>query len=176
MNRLLDIAPEDRTPAQAEAFERVAAGRGKVPTPYRVWIHSPDIALGMEQIGTYLNTRSHLSRREIEMGILLIATHWGGEYVLNNHIRAARKAGFDDAAIEALRSGERLTLADAHEQAFYDFAAATVAGAKPSDEDYARYERMLGRAGIAETLVLLGYYSAVSLSMKIHDVPLLAGD
>ena len=176
MNRLLDIAPEDRTADQTEAFERVAAGRGNIPTPYRVWIHSAPIALGMEQIGTYLNKRSHLSRREIEIGILLIAQHWGGDYVLHNHKRGARKAGFDDDTIAKILSGERPELADEHEQAFYDLASTVVSGGKPTDAQFADYERVLKREGIAETLVLLGYYSAVSLSMKIHDVPLLAGD
>ena len=176
MNRLLDIAPEDRSPEQTEAFDRVAAGRGNVPTPYKVWIHSPDIALGMEKIGTYLNKRSHLSRREIEIGILLIAQHWDGEYVLHNHKRGARKAGFDDATIDMILGGRRPTLPDPHEQAFYDLASQVVSGGKPSDEEYATYAKVLGREGIAEALVLLGYYSAVSLSMKIHDVPLLSGD
>ena len=144
MNRLLDIAPEDRTPAQTEAFERVAAGRDKIPTPYRVWIHSADIALGMEAIGTYLNKRSHLTRREIEIGILLIAQHWDGEYVLTNHTRAAKRAGFDDATIAMILAGERPTLADAHEQAFYDLASSIVAGGKPTDEEYAE----IGRAHV----------------------------
>ena len=49
MNRLAEIAPEDRTPEQTEAFERVAAGRGSIPTPYKIWIHSGPIALGWEK-------------------------------------------------------------------------------------------------------------------------------
>src|SRR3954468_8710585 len=116
MNRLLDIAPEERTPDQAEAYERVAAGRGNIPTPYKVWIHSPQLALGMEQVGTFLNKRSSLTRRELEIGIVLIANHWGGDYVLTNHKRGARKAGFDDATIEMMLRGERPALPDAHEQ------------------------------------------------------------
>ena len=176
MNRLLEIPPEDRSPEQAEAFERVAAGRGNIPTPYKVWIHSPQLALGMEQVGTYLNKRSHLTRREMEIGILLIANHWGGDYVLNNHKRSARKAGFDDATIEMMLRGERPTLPDPHEQAVHDLAATALSGAKPTDEAFASYAAALGREGIAECLAVLGYYSAVALAMKIHDVPLLEKD
>jgi len=31
---------------------------------------------------------------------------------------------------------------------------------------------VLGRAGIAEVLVLLGYYTSVSMAMKMHEVPI----
>jgi 4-carboxymuconolactone decarboxylase len=176
MNRLLDTTPEERTPEQTEAFDRVAAGRGRIPTPYKVWIHSPALALGMEQVGTYLNKRSNLTKRQVEMGILMIAGHWGGDYVLHNHKRHAAKAGFDEAQIQALIAGQPIELADEREQAFHDLARTVVSGGKPTDEEFARYERVLGRAAIAETLALLGYYGAVALAMKIHDVPLLDGE
>ena len=176
MNRLLEIAPEDRTPDQTEAFDRVAAGRGNIPTPYKVWIHSPQLALGMEQVGTFLNKRSSLTRRELEICILLIANHWEGEYVLTNHKRGAKKAGFDDATIDMMLRGERPALPDAREQAVYDLATAAISRAKPSDEDYARYAEALGRNGVAETLAAIGYYGSVAMAMKLHDVPLLEKD
>jgi 4-carboxymuconolactone decarboxylase len=53
----------------------------------------------------------------------------------------------------------------------HKFAAALVAGAKMSDAEFAEIEAVLGRAGVAEVLVLLGYYTAVALGMKVHDVP-----
>jgi hypothetical protein len=43
-----------------------------------------------------------------------------------------------------------------------------------SDEVFTRAERVLGLNRIAEVLALLGYYSAVSMDMKLHRVPLAA--
>jgi 4-carboxymuconolactone decarboxylase len=54
----------------------------------------------------------------------------------------------------------------------YRFAAALVAGTKLSDADFAEIEAVLGRNGIAEVLVLLGYYTSVALAMKVHEVPI----
>ena len=102
MSRLLDIDADKRTPDQNNAFERLAAGRGRIPTPYKVWIHSPTLALGMESVGTFLNKKSSLNRAQIEICIVQIAKHWEGDYALNNHIKAAKKAGMDDATIEKL--------------------------------------------------------------------------
>jgi 4-carboxymuconolactone decarboxylase len=43
---------------------------------------------------------------------------------------------------------------------------------KLSDADFAGIEKAIGREGIAEVLVLLGYYTSVALAMKVHEVPI----
>jgi 4-carboxymuconolactone decarboxylase len=52
------------------------------------------------------------------------------------------------------------------------FAAALVSGTKLSDAEFTELEKALGRNGIAEVLVLLGYYTSVALAMKVHEVPI----
>jgi 4-carboxymuconolactone decarboxylase len=47
-------------------------------------------------------------------------------------------------------------------------------GSKLTDSEFAGFEAALGRAGIAEVLTLLGYYTSVALAMKVHDVPVPA--
>ena len=71
-------------------------------------------------------------------------------------------------------AGRDPKLADPHERAVHRFAAALVAGAKLADAEVAEIEQVLGRDGIAEVLVLLGYYTSVSLAMKVHEVPIPA--
>ena len=58
MSRLLDVAPDQLTPEQRKIFEQLVAGRGRILGPYKIWIHSPTVAAGMEQIGTFLNKRA----------------------------------------------------------------------------------------------------------------------
>src|SRR5215831_16665146 len=82
MSRLLEI-PTDR----------LTAGRGRILGPYKIWIHSPKVASGMEEIGTFLNKRSSLTKREVEIGILVISQHWQADYVRQAHIREGKAAG-----------------------------------------------------------------------------------
>ena len=63
-------------------------------------------------------------------------------------------------------------LPDPHEHGVYTFASALVGGVKPSDADFAEVEKAIGRNGIAEVLVLIGYYTSVALGMKVHEVPI----
>jgi 4-carboxymuconolactone decarboxylase len=172
MNRILEIPPEKLTPEQTTIFDQLTAGRGRILGPYKIWIHSPPVASGMERIGTFLNKRSSLSKREVEIAILVIAQHWQADYVRQAHIREGKAAGLAPEAIETILAGGEPALADAHERAVHRFAAALVSGAKLSDAAFAEIETMLGRNGIAEVLALLGYYTAVALAMKVHEVPI----
>jgi 4-carboxymuconolactone decarboxylase len=172
MNRIQDISPGEMTPDQTRVFEELTAGRGRVLTPYKVWIHSPTVASGMEKIGTHLNKRGSLSPREVEIGILIIARHWQADYVLQAHIREGKRVGLSDEIVTAICDGRNPPLTDPHERAVHDFARALAANAKPTDDEFAAFEKVLGRDGVAEVLVLIGYYTSVALAMKVHDVPI----
>jgi 4-carboxymuconolactone decarboxylase len=172
MNRLLELPPEKQTPEQKKVFDQLVAGRGRILGPYKIWIHSPTVASGMEHIGTYLNKNGTLSEREVEIGILVIAQHWDADYVRQAHIKMGRQVGLSQEIIDAVLAGRDPKLADPHEHAVHRFAASLVKGAKLSDAEFAEIEKVLGRAGVAEVLVLLGYYTSVALGMKVHEVPI----
>ena len=172
MNRTLEIPAEKLTAEQKTVFDRLVAGRGRILGPYKVWIHSPTVAAGMERIGTFLNKHASLSKREVEMVILVIAQHWKGDYVGQAHIREGKAAGLSPEAIDAILAGGDPKLADPHERAVHRFAAALVGGTKLSDADFAEIETAIGRDGIAEVITLLGYYTSVGLAMKVHEVPI----
>jgi 4-carboxymuconolactone decarboxylase len=126
----------------------------------------------MEHIGTYLNKKGSLSEREVEIGILVIAQHWDANYVRTAHIKAGKAAGLTQGTIDAILAGRDPRLTDPHEKAVHRFAAALVAGVKLSDAEFGEIEKAIGRDGVAEVLVLLGYYTSVSLGMKVHEVPI----
>jgi 4-carboxymuconolactone decarboxylase len=172
MNRLIDIPQDQLTPEQSQVFEQLVAGRGRILGPYKIWIHSPRVAAGMEHIGTYLNKKGTLTPREVEMGIIVIATHWNADYVQTAHVREGRRVGLTEDILDALVAGQDPVLTDPHERGVYQFAKSLVSGAKLSDAEFAAIETAIGRTGIAEVLVLLGYYTSVALGMKVHQVPI----
>jgi len=127
MNRLVELPPEQQTPEQKKVFEQLVAGRGRILGPYKIWIHSPTVASGMEHIGTYLNKKGSLSEREVEIGILVIAQHWDADYVRQAHIKMGRQVGLTQEIIDAVLAGRDPKLSDPHERAVHRFAAALVA-------------------------------------------------
>lgn len=172
--RIKDIPENELTAEQAKVFEDLVAGRGRLLTPYRIWIHSPKLAAALETIGTFLNKKGSLSEREVELVICIIANHWQGEYVWTVHTRACVKLGFPQSVFDAIRAGRDPAFDNERERAVYDLAKIAMAPGAGSDEVFDRAERILGRNGIAELVALLGYYSSVAMAVKLHRVPVPA--
>ena len=142
MSRLLELPPEQQTPEQKKMFDQLVAGRGRILGPYKVWIHSPAVASGMEHIGTYLNKKGSLSEREVEIGIIMTAQHWDGDYVRQAHIKMGKQVGLSQDIIDAVLAGRDPELTDPHERAVHRFAAALVAGLKLPDAEFAEIEKI----------------------------------
>src|SRR4029450_28390 len=155
-------------------FKDLVAGRGRLLTPYRIWIHSPGLAAALQMIGTFLNKKSSLSEREVELLVCIVANHWKGEYVLTVHTGTGVKLGIPQSVFDAIRAGQEPVLDNERERAVYDLAKIAMAPGAGPDEVFTRAERTLGRNGIAEVLSLLGYYSSVAMAVKLHRVPVPA--
>ena len=172
--RIKEIPEGEMTAEQKKVIEDLTAGRGKMLTPYKIWIHSPKLAAALEKIGTFLNKAGSLSEREVELIICITANHWKGEYVWAAHVKICLGLGFPQSVFDAIRAGQTPKLDDERERAVYDLARISMEPGGGSDEVFNRAEKLLGRHGIAEVLALLGYYSSVSMGMKLHRVPVRA--
>lgn len=173
-SRILDIPADQLTPEQKAGIEAVIGGRGRLLTPYRVWLHSPVLMRALETLGTFLNKAASLSEREVELGITLTAHHWHGEYVFHAHAKRMQELGFADSVIAAIRRNAVPDLANPRERVIYELFKAAEAVGPGSDELFTRAAATLGRNGLAEAIALFGYYSAVAIAMKLHRVPIPA--
>jgi 4-carboxymuconolactone decarboxylase len=173
-SRIAEIPEDKLTPEQKSVFEALVKGRGRLLTPYKIWIHSPKTAAAMEQIGTFLNKHGSLSEREVELGIVLIAHHWKGDYVYAAHVKRCLELGVTQGVIDAIKANRVPDLASPREQAIYELAKMGEEAGPGADDRFERCTKALGRNGLAEVLALLGYYSAVAMAMKLHRVPIPA--
>lgn len=170
-SRIQEVPAEEMTAEQRQVFDALRAGRGRILTPYLIWLHSPQLALALEQLGTFLNKRSSLTEREVELGITMTARHWHGTYVATVHARMLRDFGMG-TVVDALEKGAEPIFADQRERSVYELARAAERPEPLDDERFASALATLGHAGVAEVLALLGYYSAVAIAMKTYRVPL----
>jgi len=170
-SRIQDIAPEQLSPEQKAVLEAVQAGRGFLPAPYRVWLHNAPVAERMERLGTHLNKRGLLSEREFEIAIVVVGQQLNSPYVIDAHLKALVRTGHPAEVVDAMRARLRPTFATERESVIYDIAMNTYDPQPASDELFDRATRVLGRDGLAELIVLIGYYTSVALAMKMHRVP-----
>ncbi|SPB13233.1 4-carboxymuconolactone decarboxylase [Caballeronia novacaledonica] len=166
-NRLAHIDAGQASEEQKKVIARLGEGRGRIPTPFNIWLHNPRLAEGMEIIGTHVDASPVLSEAESEVAILSTAVFWNAPYVIANHRRHALKSGVPEAVVTAIidrRRPEgvgRLGL-------ICDAVSDILAGGAIDDARFSRYETGLGRAVIAELLVTIGYFTSISLGMTLH--------
>lgn len=167
--RLQRIDPENVTEEQRKIVARLGAGRGRIPTPFNIWLHNPRLAEGMEIIGTHIDSSPVLSEAEGEVAILSTAVFWRAPYVIANHRRSALKAGVPEAVVAAIVEKRQHAPIEGRFGAICDAVWDLIEGkGVVDDQRFARYEAELGRAAIAELLVVIGYFTAVSLAMSLH--------
>lgn len=155
--------------------EEVIGNRGRLPTPYRVWLSSPELARRLHPLGQFLAGQTSLSKQEAEIAILTAARHWGADYVLAVHAREAREAGLGEEVVAAITAGRTAEPTDRRQRALADMMTA-LAGDGPLPEPvFDAAVAALGHDGVAEAIAVAGYFSAVALAMKMYAVTPPAG-
>lgn len=167
-NRIARIDPQQATDDQRTVIAKLGEGRGRIPTPFNIWLHNPRLAEGMEIIGTHVDSSPVLSEAESEVAILSTAVFWNAPYVVANHRRHALKAGVPEPVVAAILERRRPAAVDGRLGAVCDAVCDILAGGMIDDARFAGYEAVLGRAVIAELLIVVGYFTSVSLAMNLH--------
>jgi 4-carboxymuconolactone decarboxylase len=170
-SRTAEIAAKDLTPEQAAIVDAAIKGRGFLPKPFLVWLHSPKLAGPWEALGTYLNKSTSMTLRELEVAVVVVARRLNSPYPLSAHLKNLTREGHPQAVVDALAAGRVPELATERERVIYEIARTSDDPEPISDELFNRAVAAIGRDGLAELCALIGYYTAVSLALKIHRVP-----
>ena len=166
--RIADPDPATATEAQRQVLADLIARRGRVPTPYRIWLHAPALAQGMEALGTPLHAPSALTPAAQELVVFLTVVHWNAPYPIGHHIGHARAAGFPERAVQAILNREPPVFDDPHLAAVAGLTRVALAGGHIDDAGFDGYVATLGRTAIAEIVALVGYYTSVAIALTLH--------
>jgi 4-carboxymuconolactone decarboxylase len=171
--RYTEIPVEKMTPEQQKGYRFLVDGpRGRLPGPYKVWVHNPALVHAAAPLGQHFTPgQSALSEREREIAVVIITSQWRSAYPAAAHERRGKEVGLPAAAVEAMMNGQPTSFADPREQAVYEVATALAGNRLVSQGLYDRAVKMLGHESITDVIVLMGYYTAVSLTMNFYAVP-----
>jgi len=166
--------PVDRmTPEQQKGYRFLVDGpRGRLPGPYKVWVHNPKLVHAAAPIGQHFTPgQSSLSEREREIAVLVITSQWRSAYPTAAHEKRGKEVGLPAASVEAIINDLPASFSDAREQAVYEVAMALAGNRLVSQALYDRAVKALGHESVTDMIVLMGYYTAVSLTMNFYAVP-----
>jgi 4-carboxymuconolactone decarboxylase len=189
--RLVPLHFEDLDDAQRALWESiVGSARGSDPRvvradhlggPFDAWLRSPEMGLRAARLGEVLRFSSRLSPLVRETAIMATGAHFHSEFEFWIHSQIAVSEGMTGAIVEAIAAGQvDPDLAGAEIAIVNEIARTMLADGALGDDLYARALLVLGEAGLGETAVmevvsLVGYYTMVSLTLNVFEVPLPAG-
>ena len=160
-------------PEQRAVYDSIAGGkRGVVQGPLRVWLQSPALADRAQALGAFCRYDTLLEPRLSELAILVTGAVWRSGFEWAVHAPIARDAGLSAEVIEAIRCGEVPTFEKEDEAAVHAFARQLHETRAVDEAAYANVVALLGTQGAVELVGLLGYYTLISMTINVFEVPL----
>jgi 4-carboxymuconolactone decarboxylase len=182
------LAPEQMTPEQAKLVQALLAGpRGSGNAspaavsamlnrgPFNAWLRSPELGDRLQKVGEYIRFNTSLPLRLNEFAILITARHWTSQYEWYAHLPLALKAGLDPKIAADLALNRRPANMKDDEAAVYDFCTQLHRAKKVDDAAYKRAVALFGEKGVMDLIGVSGYYTAVSMTLNVAEVPVPAG-
>jgi 4-carboxymuconolactone decarboxylase len=165
--------PVGEMPAEMrQAYDYTHELRGLVPGPHKIWLANPTLSETIVPTGAYYQTESTLTKAEIEITTNVINGHWAAAYGNYEHeIIGEQLGGLEPTTVQALIAGLPTSFEDPRQQVVYELASALVASRVVPVGLFRRAKELLGDAGIVDVTVLMGWFTAVSLTLAAYDVP-----
>lgn len=172
MARIPLVSAQTMTAEQKQAYDQILARNhriGRLPGPYWMLLHSPELADNCSQVGELLRYRTELEPRLSELAILVTARVCDSQYEWYAHAPMARNSGVSEEVIEAIRQGQRPEFERADEAALYDYVSELHRDHRVSDATYDCALGQFGRKGLVELTMLTGYYVMVAFTLAAHE-------
>jgi 4-carboxymuconolactone decarboxylase len=143
--------------------------------PFSVLLRVPDYVVPALQMRLHNLNNPSLSRKNVELAILIAARHSTNNFEWNAHSTLAKQEKLSDSIISAIAEGRRPERMAEDEAILYDFCTELLNNQSVSDPTYAKALAKFGEPGVVEAASLEGYYTFLSMVMNTARVSLPAG-
>ena len=190
MSRLPELERDDLDAAGRALFDAITGGKrgagkgsaafitaqGGLRGPFNALLHAPHVGDAAQRLGECLRFDGVLPARQRELAVLCVAARWRAAYEWWAHARIARACGLPEAIIEAIRQRAQPSFHEPDERLVHDFSRALIDEQQVAEPLYRDSVAALGEAAVVELVVLLGYYSMVSMLLVGFEVPIPDGE
>ncbi len=169
-SRLALPVPARMSDEQRTIHADVLRTRGNTSGPFLAWLLSPGLARPAHELGAFCRYQTSLALQESELLILIVAAHYRclGEREIHEPI--ARKAGLDNAVLEAIRRQEPPPLATPRLSLLAEVAQHLCARKSLDDGLYQRAIANFGDTALVEIVGVIGYYAFVAYTLNAFEM------
>ena len=180
MSRLPSLEPKDLSDAQKKVLDDIRAGPRGATTgiggPFAGWLASPELADKAQKLGALMRFGTSVPARLKELGILYVARAWSAQFEWYAHKKFAIEGGLSLDVIDAIHERRRPEFTNDDEEAVYEFCVELHETCRVSDACFEAAKKHLGAAGVSELVGILGYYTLVSMTLNVFQIPLPEGE
>ena len=190
MSRLPNITRENYTKAQKRLCERITGGKrsagrslesffteeGGLRGPFNAFLYNPVFGEAAQRLGEAVRFESSIPPQLRELAILTVAAKWKAQYEWWAHERIGRRQGLEAGVIDCLRAGNAPDFDSPAKAAVYAFCRELIIKERVSDRLFGETVEVLGQTGVVELVLLVGYYTTISMILNVFDVPVPAGE
>lgn len=172
--RLPPLEIDNLDDERSAAVRSYTESRGHGPSrPYRILLRSPEVMRHLNSVGVYLTYNSVFKGYLFEFACLMVARHFGADYVWNVHQQdMERDKIFKPEIAEDLRLGRRPRDMTDDETIIYDFLIELQRNNSVSEPSYQSALARFGEQGIVDLIAIQGLYAILSMTANVARVPL----
>ena len=176
MSRYRELQQSELNDEQKRVWADIVAGpRGSVPPPAHVWLASPGLADHAHKLGAHVRFGTQFTPRQTEIAILVTARYWTAQFEWSAHVRLAQRAGVPQPVIDAIAARRRPEFDDPDDALVYEFCHAYFRDHRVDAATFERTKARFGDKGVVDLAGLIGYYSFVSVTLNVFEVPVPPG-
>ena len=164
------------TADQQRVADAITGGlRGEIPGPLFMWLLRPELADRAQSLGEYARYKTKLPPALTEIAILTVARYWGSEFEWYAHKRIALAAGVSPDVIESIRADELPAWQTPDQATVNAFTKMLMETRNVTEDVYDEAVAAFGQDGVVDLVGIVGYYSMISMTINVFDVPLPDG-
>jgi 4-carboxymuconolactone decarboxylase len=160
-----------KLPWAKESGFKACLPNGSLIGPFNAFLHSPQIGRSYMAWVDAESSQTSLAPDVRQVVILTVGVAWHAAYEIYAHIAVARKAGVDEATIDAVRLGQEPVGAPNAVITAWRFTRELVETQSVSSAVYQTAVTIFGDRGLVDMVHLIGQYLATCALLNAFEVP-----
>jgi len=175
MARLPSITSKDQVAAKdRDAFDSIVASRGAVQGPFTMFLHSPEVAGRVADLGAYVRFEGSLDMKVRVLAAMTVAREFEAMYVWGAQTGGARKLGVPEEAIAAIRDNHSRGVRPEDAQ-IIDFTRQLLRRHRVDDATFKAMQSRFGNDELVQLTTAIGYYSLLAMTVNACELEPAAG-
>ena len=175
MARLPSITSKDQVAAKdRDTFDSIVASRGAVQGPFTMFLHSPEVAGRVADLGAYVRFEGSLDMKVRVLAAMTVAREFEAMYVWGAQTGGARKLGVLEEAIAAIRDNHSRGVRPEDAQ-IIDFTRQLLRRHRVDDATFKAMQSRFGNDELVQLTTAIGYYTLLSMTVNARELEPASG-